>query len=147
MNELELKKTADGIIIHVSVKPKAKRESVSGVHAGDLKVAVNAPPEKGKANAAVVSLLAGFFGVPKNMVELKSGATSKKKTFLNILKARMRKSMTVIPIKRNHKKTNQNQKPFIIHGKKLPFAQKANAGIWKMNCSNYKKKYNNYTLS
>ncbi len=82
MNELELRKTTDGIIIHVSVKPKAKRESVSGVHAGALKVAVNAPPEKGKANAAVVSLLAGFFGVPKNMVELKSGATSKVKTFL-----------------------------------------------------------------
>jgi uncharacterized protein (TIGR00251 family) len=82
MTELDFRETQDGIIIKVSVKPKAKREGVSGIHAGALKVSVNAPPDKGKANEAVISLLAAFFGVAKNMIELKSGAASGKKAFL-----------------------------------------------------------------
>jgi hypothetical protein len=45
-----------------------------------LKVAVNAPPEKGKANEAVVELLAQFFGVAVSSVTIQSGHTQPRKT-------------------------------------------------------------------
>ena len=81
-NRLEISVTPEGVIITVSVKPKAKREGVQGIHNGMIKIGVTAAPEKGKANAAVVSILAKLFGLPKNRIELKTGAASRKKAFL-----------------------------------------------------------------
>jgi len=44
-----------------------------------LKVAVNAPPEDGKANAAVIALLAEAFDVAKAAVSVVAGATDRRK--------------------------------------------------------------------
>lgn len=46
-----------------------------------LKVRVQAPPEKGKANDAVIKLIANFLGVPASSLMLYSGGTSKTKIF------------------------------------------------------------------
>mgnify|MGYP000427444852 CR=1 FL=1 len=46
-----------------------------------LKVAVTAAPEGGKANAAVIKLLAKALGVPKSRLTLIQGATSRDKVF------------------------------------------------------------------
>jgi uncharacterized protein len=46
-----------------------------------LKVHVSAPPEKGKANQAVVELLAEFFEVPGARITLVSGASRPRKVF------------------------------------------------------------------
>lgn len=43
------------------------------------KVAVTAVPDKGKANTAVMALLAKAFGVPKRNVILVSGSTDRRK--------------------------------------------------------------------
>ncbi len=45
-----------------------------------LRVRVKAVPDKGKANAAVVALLAKALGVPKTAVTLVSGDTARLKT-------------------------------------------------------------------
>ena len=45
-----------------------------------LRVRVSAVPDKGKANAAVVALLAKGLGVPKSAVSVVSGETSRMKT-------------------------------------------------------------------
>ena len=45
-----------------------------------LRVRVSAVPDKGKANAAVVALLAKALGVPKSAVSVVSGETSRMKT-------------------------------------------------------------------
>ena len=45
-----------------------------------LRVRVSAVPDKGKANAAVVALLARALGVPKSMVSVSSGETARLKT-------------------------------------------------------------------
>jgi uncharacterized protein len=45
-----------------------------------LRVRVSAVPDKGKANAAVVALLARAFDVPKSAVSLVSGETARQKT-------------------------------------------------------------------
>ena len=64
----------------LKVAPKASRDEISGVmEDGSLKVKVTAPPDKGKANAAVCDLLSAAFGVPKRNVEILRGHTSTSK--------------------------------------------------------------------
>ncbi len=71
----------DGSILPVSAQPGARREGVLGVRAGTLRVAVNAPPDKGKANAAIQTLLASALDCRAAQVTLISGATSRQKRF------------------------------------------------------------------
>ena len=57
----------------------AADSKVRGLHGGALKVAVRAAPEKGKANAEIEELLAGFFGVSKKQVCVAGGQNSRRK--------------------------------------------------------------------
>ena len=47
-----------------------------------LKVAVTAPPDRGRANDAIIGVLAGVFGLKASQVEFVSGLKSKEKKFL-----------------------------------------------------------------
>lgn len=71
----------DGSIVAVSAQPGARREGVLGVRAGAIRVAVNAPPEKGKANAAIQAVLAEALGCKTAAIELVSGASARQKRF------------------------------------------------------------------
>ena len=53
--------------------PGASREGIAGWLGDALKVRVSAPPEKGKANAAVESLIAAALAVPRSDVRIVSG--------------------------------------------------------------------------
>lgn len=64
----------------LKVTPRARREEITRDAAG-LKVAVFAPPEDGKANAAVQALLAHALGVAKSRLVLVRGTTSREKVF------------------------------------------------------------------
>ncbi len=65
----------------VRVHPGARRPGLAGwMDDGTLKVAVAAPPEGGRANAAVVALLAAALGVPRRQVSVARGASSRGKT-------------------------------------------------------------------
>ena len=46
-----------------------------------MKIAVHAPPDKGRANSAIVELLAKELGISKSSIELISGHTSRNKKF------------------------------------------------------------------
>jgi uncharacterized protein (TIGR00251 family) len=49
-----------------------------------LKIYVSAPPESGKANAAIIALLSSHFKVPKSKISILKGATQSNKTiFVN----------------------------------------------------------------
>ncbi len=63
----------------VKVAPRASRDEVVGVEAGELKVRLAAPPVEGAANAALVSLLAHRLGLAKSQVTLLRGETSRHK--------------------------------------------------------------------
>ena len=65
--------------LRLRVKAGARRERFLGAHGGALKLEVGAPPERGRANAAVVRLLAGELGLPRTEVEISAGATSRDK--------------------------------------------------------------------
>jgi uncharacterized protein len=72
----------DGSILPVVAQPGARRNAVLGERAGALRVAVTAPPDKGKANAAIQDLLAEALGCKAAQVALISGTTSRQKRFL-----------------------------------------------------------------
>ncbi|MEZ4217956.1 MAG: DUF167 domain-containing protein [Myxococcota bacterium] len=80
--EPSLEAREEGVVVCVRVAPRARRDAIAGVHDGRLKVAVTAPPEKGKANDAVARVLARALGVPRSRVALLAGATSHDKRFL-----------------------------------------------------------------
>ena len=66
------------------MQPKARRNAILGIQpetegGNALKVAVGAPPEDGRANAAVIALLADQLGVAKSAVSVVSGATDRRK--------------------------------------------------------------------
>ncbi len=69
----------DVITISVRLVPRASRAQVIGTHGDDLRISVTAPPEDGKANKALVSLLAKTLGVARSRVELASGHASRSK--------------------------------------------------------------------
>ncbi len=82
MQLLELISRPDGVVLPVRATPAAKRNAIGGVHAGMLKVCVTAPPDDGRANAAIIELLAKSLKISKSRVQLLSGATQRQKKFL-----------------------------------------------------------------
>ncbi|TWU38773.1 hypothetical protein Q31b_38510 [Novipirellula aureliae] len=64
----------------VHVTAKAKQTSIGGHFDGALKVSVTAPADKGKANQAVIKLIAKTLKVAKSRVEVLRGKTSRRKT-------------------------------------------------------------------
>ncbi len=79
---LELTQVKEGTRLRLRVKPGGRRSEVVGSHGGALKVTVAAAPERGKANRAVIELLARTLDVPAAAVEILSGETSRDKTVL-----------------------------------------------------------------
>ena len=71
----------DGAVtLDIAVKPRSSREGVGPVQGDRLCVAVNAPPVDGKANEAVVRVLAQTFKVARAAVAIVRGETGRKKT-------------------------------------------------------------------
>jgi uncharacterized protein len=76
--DLELDATGAPVIA-VHVQPGAARAGVVGRHGDALKVKVAAPPEKGRANAALARLLADELGLRAADVEVVTGHGSRRK--------------------------------------------------------------------
>jgi len=65
--------------LRVHVQPGAGRTTIVGRHGDALKVKVGAPPEGGRANDALVALLATALGVAASTISVESGASSRAK--------------------------------------------------------------------
>ena len=75
---------AAGLRVRLKVTPRAGRNRVEGLAPEAdggmaLKVSVTAAPEDGKANAAVIKLLAAEWDVPKSTIEVVLGAAERRK--------------------------------------------------------------------
>lgn len=87
MPALPLVAVADGVIVTVKLTPKSRRDAIEdvGEEAGPrgpesvLRARVSAPPEDGKANAALLALLAKSWSLPRRDLTLVAGATSRVK--------------------------------------------------------------------
>lgn len=64
--------------IQVKVTPSSRTEEVSP-EGDSFMVKVKEPPKEGKANRAVIKLLAEHFGVPQSQVRILSGFRSRNK--------------------------------------------------------------------
>ena len=78
---------ADGVLVTVRLAPRSSANRIAGIEddAGGtavLKAAVTAPPEAGKANAALLKLLAKAWKLPKTSLSIASGAPSRRKVVL-----------------------------------------------------------------
>lgn len=76
--------SADGLHVRLRVTPRARRPGIGGMVAeadGDvcLKVSVNAAPEDGRANAAVLALLADEWRLPRSSLSIKAGNAGRRK--------------------------------------------------------------------
>lgn len=75
---------ADGVTVAVRLTPKAGADRIDGVvmetAASALKARVTAAPESGKANAALLKLLAKHWKLPKSAMTVASGAKDRRKT-------------------------------------------------------------------
>jgi uncharacterized protein len=78
---VELRQSRDGILLPVLAQPGARFNGVTGVHDGLLKVSVTQAPEKGKANKALLRVLAEALDLRRSQVQLVSGELSSRKTF------------------------------------------------------------------
>ena len=72
-------RAASGESFAVYVTPRAGRSEVAGERDGAVWVRLAAPPVEGKANAALIALVAERLGVPKGAVEIVAGASSRAK--------------------------------------------------------------------
>lgn len=74
-----------GVRLVVRVTPRAAADRIDGIETRDdggtvLRVRVTAVPDQGRANTAVIALLAGALDVPRSDITLAAGATARIKT-------------------------------------------------------------------
>jgi uncharacterized protein (TIGR00251 family) len=79
---ISIQEHREGWVLPVRAQPGARRTGVVGEQNGALKVAVAAPPERGKANKALAEALRDALGLKRSQVELIGGETSREKRFL-----------------------------------------------------------------
>ena len=79
---IDLISQKDGVLLPVRAQPGARISAIRGVASGALKVSVTAAPEKGKANKALVQVLAKSLGLRRSQLRLVSGETSQQKRYL-----------------------------------------------------------------
>lgn len=65
--------------LKLKVKPGSREDSLTAQDDGTWLARVKAPPVDGKANAAVIALVAAHFGLRKAQVTIKSGASGRMK--------------------------------------------------------------------
>jgi hypothetical protein len=75
----------DGLTLYIRLTPKGGRDAIDGVEKlsdgkSVLKVRVRAIPEDGKANTALMKLIAETFACPISTIAIVSGATARIKT-------------------------------------------------------------------
>lgn len=79
---LEITQTSEGVILPVKAQPGARKNEIAGLRNGRLIVKCTQAPEKGKANDAIIAILAKTLDIRKSSISLISGQTNSEKKFL-----------------------------------------------------------------
>lgn len=66
-------------ILIIKVIPNSSKNSIEGFQGEVLKVKIQAPPDKGKANDALIAFLAKSWHLSKSQIRIISGQTSRLK--------------------------------------------------------------------
>lgn len=76
------KRENNTVIIAIYVQPGARRTEIVGCYGDELKIRLDSPPADGRANNALLDLVAQLFDVPRFNVELIRGSKSRHKKVL-----------------------------------------------------------------
>jgi len=81
------RETEEGLAVFIKITPKSSKDAIEGCfEASDgvwcLKVRVRAQPEKGRANKALIKLMAKQLGVPQSSLTIITGTKDRNKTLL-----------------------------------------------------------------
>lgn len=72
-------------LLYIHAKPKSHKNRIGGWTVYNshrlLSIYVVDPPENGKANQAIIALLADYLNIPKSTIDLVQGYTSRYKVF------------------------------------------------------------------
>jgi uncharacterized protein (TIGR00251 family) len=99
---IQMSEHDEGCVLAVYAQPGARRNAIVGEQNGCLKVAVTAPPDQGRANKALVEVLADGLCLKRSQISLLSGPAQRTKKFLlrginvqqlqNLLQARLKQA-------------------------------------------------------
>lgn len=67
------------LYLKLYIQPKASRDQLVGLHNGEIKVAITAPPVDGQANQHLIKVLAKLFKVPKSAIQIEKGELGRHK--------------------------------------------------------------------
>jgi uncharacterized protein len=76
---IRLRAAGGAVFVPLRVSPGASRQGPGGEHGGRLRVYVQAPPERGRANEATCRVLAAALGMKPRDVSIASGAAGRDK--------------------------------------------------------------------
>lgn len=76
---LEVQERNGAVVFSVRVQPRASKDEIAGEIGGALKVRLQAPAVEGRANEALIELLAQLLKTPKSAVRILSGDRSRTK--------------------------------------------------------------------
>ena len=71
---------SNSVTIHVVAKPGASRQRIVRLDPRGVVIALNSPPEKGRANDELIDFLARIASVPRSTIMIVRGDTSRHKT-------------------------------------------------------------------
>jgi len=77
---LAIRDISDGCTLPVRVHPGARRNAITGIHDGALKISLTTPPTDGRANQALIAFLAAELHIPRARVTLLTGTASRSKS-------------------------------------------------------------------
>jgi uncharacterized protein (TIGR00251 family) len=75
-----VEQVGDDCLLRIKAVPGARQDQVAGLLGDRVKIRVSAPPEDGKANKAILALIAKAIGCKSREVLLEAGHTSPEKT-------------------------------------------------------------------
>jgi uncharacterized protein (TIGR00251 family) len=79
---IQLSDHPEGCVLSVRAQPGARRSGIQGEIGGALKVAVSAPPDKGKANEAIVEVLREALSLKNSQLQIIGGFAHRQKKVL-----------------------------------------------------------------
>ncbi|MBZ5631036.1 MAG: DUF167 domain-containing protein [Acidobacteriia bacterium] len=76
---LKISDTPSGATFTVRLRPRAKKNAVTGELGDALKISLTAPPVEGRANDACIEFLADLLKLPRSSITIAAGQTSRNK--------------------------------------------------------------------
>ena len=72
------------MLLSIKAKPSSQKEEVVKLNKNTFKVFVKEPPVKGRANQAIINLLANYFHIAKSQIRIIKGEKSREKIIMII---------------------------------------------------------------